>query len=129
MRFVSGAEPPSVLGAKAINAGDLPTARGLGLIGIDSGIQAEWFFRLRGMSYGMNLVRRIDDGLGSLVFVPKSATLDGWDNIAFDGNQNNTTSSTQVIEFEATNKSSGKGFSLLGDKASQEEYSYKMASC
>lgn len=168
-----------VLGAKAINAVDLPTARGLGQIGIDSGIRAEWFgavgdsvtddtaaiqaaidyvtalpgnfaggvvlfgsacyrasnlilksrVRLRGLSYGMSQIRRIDDGLGSLVFVPKSATLVGWDNIAFDGNQNNATSSTHVIEFEATSNSSGTGFSPLGDKVTQEEYSYKMASC
>lgn len=85
--------------------------------------------RLRGLGYGLTQIRRIDAGTGVLLFVPKSFTLGGWDNICFDGNNALAPLSSHIIEFETTNNSSGQSFSPAGDKLSQTEFSYKMASC
>lgn len=85
--------------------------------------------RLRGMGYGVTQIRRTDTGTGSLLFIPKSATLFGWDNICFDGNSTIASGSGHGIEFEVTNATSGQSFSPFGDKVTQAEYSYKMASC
>jgi hypothetical protein len=85
--------------------------------------------RLRGMGYGVTQIRRTDTGTGSLLFIPKSATLFGWDNICFDGNSTIAAGSGHGIEFEVTNAISGQSFSPFGDKVTQAEYSYKMASC
>lgn len=85
--------------------------------------------RLRGKGYGLTQIRRVNAGTGALLFVPKSFTLGGWDNICFDGNNAASPGSSHIIEFETTNNSSGQSFSPAGDKLSQAEFSYKMASC